>query len=165
MKPLLAQIIFGLSLAVCLMTQQINAQTYSIDWDQVASGGGTSTGGAYSVAGTIGQPDAGLTLSGGGYSLIGGFWSLVSGLEKATPPTLFIILGAHDVTVYWQAQNGWILQENTDLNAVKGWMNSSGVTTVNGVSFHSVVNPTSAIFFRLTRLTHLTRAPAPILPS
>ena len=151
MKHLLAHITYGLSLAVCLMPQQINAQTYSIDWDQVANGGGTSTGGAYSVAGTIGQPDAGLTLSGGAYSVIGGFWSLVSGFEKATPPTLFIILGAHDVTIYWQAQNGWSLQENPDLNAVTGWMNSSGVTMINGVNFHSLANQTSAMFFRLTR--------------
>ena len=35
------------------------AQTYSIDWYTIDGGGGTSTGGVYSVSGTIGQPDAG----------------------------------------------------------------------------------------------------------
>ena len=43
-------------------------------WNSV-EGGGTafSTGGGYSLGGTIGQPDAAL-LSGGGYTLGGGFW-------------------------------------------------------------------------------------------
>jgi uncharacterized membrane protein len=46
---------------------------YSLPWWTVDSGGGTSTGGSYSLSGTIGQPDAG-TLSGGNYRLEGGFW-------------------------------------------------------------------------------------------
>ncbi|HWN96366.1 MAG TPA: hypothetical protein VNT99_15150, partial [Methylomirabilota bacterium] len=50
------------------------AQSYSIDWFTIDGGGGTSTGGVYSVSGTIGQPDAG-TMSGGNYSLAGGFWA------------------------------------------------------------------------------------------
>src|SRR5207237_460684 len=40
-------------------------------------GGGTSTGGGYSLSGTIGQPDASSftsPMSGGNYSLVGGFW-------------------------------------------------------------------------------------------
>ena len=46
---------------------------YSLDWFTVDGGGGTSTGGSYSVSGTIGQPDAG-NLSGGSYTVQGGFW-------------------------------------------------------------------------------------------
>jgi len=34
------------------------AQQYSIDWSTIDGGGGTSTGGDYSLSGTIGQPDA-----------------------------------------------------------------------------------------------------------
>jgi hypothetical protein len=47
---------------------------YDLTWSSI-DGGGTmfSTGGGYSLGGTIGQPDAGL-LSGGGYTLGGGFW-------------------------------------------------------------------------------------------
>ena len=37
----------------------VRAQSYSIDWFKIAGGGGTSTGGVYSVSGTIGQHDAG----------------------------------------------------------------------------------------------------------
>jgi hypothetical protein len=48
---------------------------YDISWWTVDGGGATfSTGGAYSLGGTIGQPDAG-ELSGGNYTLYGGFWN------------------------------------------------------------------------------------------
>ncbi len=47
---------------------------YSLDWWTVDGGGATSsTGGSYSLGGTIGQPDAGIS-GGGTYSLAGGFW-------------------------------------------------------------------------------------------
>lgn len=51
------------------------AQSYSIDWHTIDGGGGTSTGGEYSLSATIAQTDAG-TMSGGGYTLDGGFWSM-----------------------------------------------------------------------------------------
>jgi hypothetical protein len=47
---------------------------YDLSWNTVDGGGAMfSTGGSYSLGGTIGQPDAG-TLSGGSYTLNGGFW-------------------------------------------------------------------------------------------
>ncbi len=46
----------------------------TIDWYTVDGGGGTSTGGQFTLSGTIGQPDAG-TMSGGSFTLLGGFWS------------------------------------------------------------------------------------------
>jgi len=59
----------------------INAQNYTIDWFTIDGGGGTSTGGVYTVQGTIGQPDAGI-LTGGNYSLQGGFWGLVAAVRE-----------------------------------------------------------------------------------
>jgi hypothetical protein len=47
---------------------------YDLTWNTIDGGGGTSTGGGYQLSGTLGQPDAGATLSGGVYSLSGGFW-------------------------------------------------------------------------------------------
>jgi len=45
----------------------------------VDGGGGKSTGGVYSLTGTIGQPDASVQDStGSNYSLSGGFWSRIS---------------------------------------------------------------------------------------
>jgi len=47
---------------------------YDIPWWTVDGGGvAISSGGSYSLGGTIGQPDAGL-MSGGSYTLEGGFW-------------------------------------------------------------------------------------------
>jgi hypothetical protein len=47
---------------------------YDLSWNTIDGGGAMfSTGGSYSLGGTIGQPDAG-ALSGGGYTLVGGFW-------------------------------------------------------------------------------------------
>jgi len=47
---------------------------YNLTWNTFDGGGATfSTGGTYSLGGTIGQPDAG-SLSGGSYTLNGGFW-------------------------------------------------------------------------------------------
>ena len=62
---------------------------YAIDWFTIDGGGGmASTGGEYSMSGTIGQPDASVaTMSGGSYSLTGGFWFSPS-------PTWSLILNA-----------------------------------------------------------------------
>jgi hypothetical protein len=49
-----------------------SAQNFNIDWHTIDGGGGTSTGGVFTLYGTIGQPDAG-TLTGGTYTLEGGF--------------------------------------------------------------------------------------------
>ncbi len=47
---------------------------YDLTLNKIAGGGATdSSGGAYSLGGTIGQADAG-AMSGGDYTLGGGFW-------------------------------------------------------------------------------------------
>ena len=58
---------------VFLMFASVCFADYSIDWYTIDSGGGISSGGAYTLAGTIGQPDAAWS-SGGSYELLGGFW-------------------------------------------------------------------------------------------
>ncbi len=48
--------------------------SYEVSWYTIDGGGVmNASGGAYSLSGTIGQPDAG-ALSGGSYTLAGGFW-------------------------------------------------------------------------------------------
>ena len=46
---------------------------YDINWSTIDGDGGTSTGGSYTLTGTIGQPNAD-SASGGIYELFGGFW-------------------------------------------------------------------------------------------
>ena len=62
---------------------QVARSGYDLSWWTADGGGETfSTGGNYSLGGTIGQPDAGLlrstaprAVAGTGYTLAGGFWS------------------------------------------------------------------------------------------
>lgn len=55
--------------------QAASAQNYSIPWHTIDCGGGTSTGGAFTLSGTVGQHDAGGPMTGGAFSLTGGFWA------------------------------------------------------------------------------------------
>ena len=132
------------------MTVSLFAQSYSIDWQKIAGGGGTSTGGVYSVSGTIGQPDAGGPMTGGSYSLSGGFWSLISVVQTPGAPPLAISHAASTVTVYWHNVSGWTLQQNSSVTAPLGWSASSGVTTANGTNYLNLVSPTGNLFFRLS---------------
>jgi len=55
---------------------------YDLSWWTVAGGGSGSSGGSYTLSGTIGQADAG-AMSGGSYTLAGGFWG---GGPAVSPP-------------------------------------------------------------------------------
>ena len=151
MKHLLAHGVLGMSLGFFLMTQSVTAQNAAIDWHQISGGGGASVGGPYSVTGTIGQASASMALSGGNYSIIGGFWSLVALAQNTNAPDLFIEDDGGNLILHWEAQPGWVLQENHDLSGPTAWTNSFGLVTVNGISFHGVANPPNALFFRLKR--------------
>jgi hypothetical protein len=56
---------------------------YELTWTTIDAGGGTVTGGAYSLVSTIGQPEPEPAAGGGGYSLTGGVWG---GGGAVTPP-------------------------------------------------------------------------------
>ncbi|MEO5721447.1 MAG: dockerin type I domain-containing protein [Chthoniobacterales bacterium] len=78
-----------IALLLLAIVPQAIAQTggvYDLSWHTNDGGGSTSAaGGAYSLGGTIGQPDAGAA-SGGAYALTGGFWGIAN-LPPPTPPT------------------------------------------------------------------------------
>lgn len=54
-----------------------------LSWRTIDGGGGTSAGGDFEVAGTIGQPDPGPAATGGDWSVTGGYWA---GDGAAPPP-------------------------------------------------------------------------------
>ena len=88
---------------------------YSIDWSTIDGGGGTSTGGVYTVSGTIGQPDAG-TMSGGTYTLSGGFWGIVAAVQTENAPWLTVTRSNNGVVVSWPLPaTGWLLHATTNL--------------------------------------------------
>ena len=114
-----------LFLLVGLVAFCARAQTYSIDWFTIDGGGGTSTGGVYSVSGTIGQPDAG-HMSGGNYTIDGGFWGIIAAIQTPGSPLLRVVLSStNTVIVAWPSpSSGFSLQQN----AAVGTTNWSGVT-------------------------------------
>jgi hypothetical protein len=122
---------------------------YAIDWYKISGGGGASSGGRFSLTGTIGQHDAGGTMSGGHYSLAGGFWGQVSAVQTPGAPTLYISRSGNRVTVFWEAVSGWILAQNANLAAPGGWSASAGVTTADGTNSLTIPAPAGNLFFRL----------------
>lgn len=124
---------------------------FTIDWHTIDGGGGTSTGGVYSVSGTIGQPDAGPTMTGGNFSLVGGFWSLLSVVQTPGAPTLTITMtGTNTAMVSWPSPStDWTLQQNTNSIASVNWSNAPAATD-NGTIKYLIVNPpTGNRFYRL----------------
>ena len=129
------------------------AQSYSIDWYKIAGGGGTSTNGVFQVSGTIGQPDASGTMSGGNYSVTGGFWSLINVVQTPGAPALNISHTGTVVTVYWQNVAGWSLQQNNNLATPAGWSANSSATQTGGTNYLTLTNPPGNLYFRLTSTT------------
>jgi hypothetical protein len=128
-----------------LLALRAAAQSYSVDWFTVDGGGGTSTGGVYSVSGTIGQPEAGGAMTGGSYSLTGGFWSLYA-VQTPGAPLLSITYAGNQAIVSWPISvTGWTLQTNNNL-ATGSWANYAGAASNNRVTNSP---PTGNVFFRL----------------
>jgi hypothetical protein len=112
MKTKLLLFVAALSSAAALSAQQ-----FTIDWHTIDGGGGTSTGGVFTVSGTIGQPDAGGPMTGGNYSLTGGFWALPGIIQTPGAPTLQIVRGAVGFAILsWDPPTpGFILQQSDSL--------------------------------------------------
>jgi hypothetical protein len=125
-----------------------HAQNYSIDWFKIAGGGGASTGGVYSVSGTLGQPDAG-TLSGGNYTLAGGFWGIISAVQTPGAPLLSIERNAGNVRVSWPKPSaGFVLHQS--LTVTGAWTQVSFPYTTNATDISiTVPSPVGNKFYRL----------------
>jgi hypothetical protein len=138
----------------CACCFRVLGQSYSIDWQTIDGGGGTSTGGVYSVSGTIGQPDAGATMSGGNFSLDGGFWGVVAAVQTPGAPLLTITLNPQlsTTTISWPSPStGWRLQENTNSVSSANW-NDHPFPQDNGTIKYITVNPpTGNRFYRLQK--------------
>jgi len=138
----------GFALAL-LLAVNASAQTYSIDWFTIDGGGGTSTGGVYTVSGTIGQPDAGGPMTNGQFSVTGGFWALPTAIQVVGGPTLTIVpAGPGQATISWAPNTpGFILQETWVLspanwtNSVSGASNPITVPATLPTKFYRLFKP------------------------
>ena len=139
-------------LALVTMALAASAQNYSVDWYSIDGGGGTSTGGVYSVTGTIGQPDVG-HMSGGNYSLDGGFWGIIAAVQTPGAPFLTVSLTAtNTVLVYWPyPSTGFNLQQNTLLGTTN-WTSVTNAPTQVGPRWEVIVpSPSGNRFYRLLK--------------
>ena len=138
-----------LLLAVIVFCVGACGQTYSIGWYRIAGGGGTSSGGAYEITGTIGQEEAGGPMAGGNYSLAGGFWAVIAVVQMPGAPVLYVSHSGGMVEVSWRNVAGWTLQQNNDVVNTGGWAASSGWTTTNGTNHLNIAMRAGNLFFRL----------------
>jgi len=134
-------------LLLVLVCELCGMAQYAIDWHTLDGGGGTSTGGVYSVSGTIGQPDANeAPISGGTFALASGFWAIA--VQTPSAPYLSIApAGPGKATISWTPDEpGWVLQETESLTA-PSWTNSPSMST------NPVVVPAtlSTTFYRLNQ--------------
>ncbi len=72
LRPVVLPAILATALA-----SHATAQT-TVSWSTIDCGGGAANAGSLTVTGTIGQEDAGPSLSGGSYSIVGGFWPVAA---------------------------------------------------------------------------------------
>ena len=142
------------SLPVLLLLRATSiAQSYSIDWFTVDGGGGTSTGGVYSISGTIGQPDAG-HMSSGNYGLDGGFWGIIAPVQTPGAPLLTITRTATNrVAISWPSpSSGFVLQQNTNGLGTANWSNAPGTVLDDGTTRTVIVSPPAGNrFYRLKK--------------
>jgi hypothetical protein len=125
-----------------------HAQNHSIDWFSIDGGGGSSTGGVFSVTGTIGQPDAG-ALSGGSYTLTGGFWGVVSAVQTPGAPLLSIERSGGNVRVFWpKPSTGFLLDQSLTLTGTWSQVSFPYTTNATDISI-TVPAPVGNKFYRL----------------
>ena len=145
MKTQLATFKVGLGMAsLLLVLPALHAGSYSVDWYKISSGGGMSTGGSYSISGTLGQPEAGAPMRGGLDSVAGGFWSLTS--LVAAPD----FVSRRDSTRVTQVSLATLLTNDTDLEddplsiTAVGSAQPAGATVAISGGFVVYVAPSNA---------------------
>ena len=121
---------------------------FSVNWFSIDGGAGQSAGGAFSLNGTIGQPDAG-TIGGSPYSILGGFWAFAADTSTASPLLSIERLGGN-VRLFWSfPANGFVL-EQADALANSSWTQPAFAYQTNATQVYVIVPASgSNRYFRL----------------
>ena len=132
----------------------LHAQTYSLDWYNIADSGGLSVSAdrQYEVLGTIGQPGAAIMV-GGSWAILGSFWSSIVEAETNGAPQLHIHRepSSNTLSISWPSSSpGWILQQNSNLET-SNWVEVTGPRSDDGVRKTFEVKPSHSkvVFYRL----------------
>ncbi len=129
-----------------------SAQQYSLQWSTLDGGGGTGTGGVYTVSGTVGQPDAG-TMSRGNYTLQGGFWGIIAAVQTPGAPYLWVALTPTNTVAVWWAlsETRWQLQTTRNLLTTGCVWTECSYQTNGGTCLRIESPPAGDKFYRLKR--------------
>jgi hypothetical protein len=125
MKP---RITLSLAALLCVQAFRSQAQSFSIDWFTIAGGGGTSTGGLFSVSATIGQHEAG-SMSGGQFTLTGGFWGATAVQTPGAPSLVITPTGSGQATLTWSTDTAGFHLQISDTLEPPAWTNAPSGTT------------------------------------
>jgi hypothetical protein len=142
-----------LGMLVAFLPACAQCQSFAIDWFTIDGGGGTSTGGVYSVSGTIGQPDAG-RMTGASYALDGGFWGFVGAIQTVGAPLLSVERIGASVRVFWPSSTaGFVLDEAAVLGGPPSSWNPVGNTYETNATQISITisAPIGAKYYRLRK--------------
>ncbi len=144
------------TLLLCLLTLAASAQQYAVPWFKIAGGGATapSTGGVYTLSGTIGQVDAGRVAStNGAYRVESGYWAIA--IQQLGYPQLSVTQVDTNAVLSWiTAEPGMILQVTTNLTTPATTWNDLGTATATNGTTNLLAVPLSdaeRAFFRLRR--------------
>jgi hypothetical protein len=144
------KVLLLLLVVMSLAAPAVRAQSYSIDWFTIDGGGGTSTGGVFSVSGTIGQPDAG-HMSGGNYTLDGGFWGIFAAVQTPGAPLLRVFRTAtNTVVLAWPVSSTiFSLQQESGLSPANWGPVTNSSSVVGSENQVIIAAPAGNRFYRL----------------
>lgn len=134
------------------ITSAIPGQIYRMDLFVLAPSG-ISTGGVYSISGTVGQVEAGGMMSGEAYSLTGGFWNSSSTVEEPAATKLTVqVTGPGVVVVSWPSPSTGLFLEQSSSLSFPDWTAASETVTDDGTTKSIVISPTATHrYYRLLR--------------
>ncbi len=130
------------------------AQSFAIDRHVIAGGGGGSEGGGFSIVGTIGQADAGPTLTDGNFTLVGGFHSSYVAVQMPGAPRLTLVKSGANVTLSWPADGstGFVLETSGSVAPGSAWTTVPGEPTLgSGEKSVTLTAQPGNHFFRLRK--------------
>ncbi len=109
-------VLLGVCLLMAFPAWGQTGEDYDLDRSTISGGGGTSSGGDFTLKATIGQPDAGF-MSGGDYEMLGGF--LPGG------PICFV-----DFEHFARFAEHWLA---TDCNELNSWCGGADLDQIDDV--------------------------------
>ena len=131
------------------------AQQFTIKQLTISPGGGTVSGGEFSVTGKVEQQTATPTLSGGAYSVEGETIAFSVAVHTSGSPRLSIHMTATHVQISWAPDNatGHVLQSSTSIGKGAPWLQEATPSVASDGQVHvSIPLRPGVRFFRLQRI-------------